>query len=156
MINNKINNINNKDTYAIDIINNIFCGNYNFGSDNDFDTDTNLGIELPKSNCDVNICVEEISDDNCSLTENDFIELKRCSTFIDSTTLTENIKEKTAKMKIQIKCINHLVVFYKVKNLYTYIKLTSIKDNDYYKFTLKKAPNKEIQIVMRNPRNILN
>ncbi len=63
--------------------------------------------------------------------------------------------EKKDKLLIRVKSDNIPYIFSKVKDLYNYIKINSIKKNEYYLFTLIKNAQ-QIIICMRTEKQILN
>ena len=62
---------------------------------------------------------------------------------------------KTEKLKIKLLSNDTPYIFTKVKKLYEYIKLNSIKKNEYYVFEIKKNYY-NLFIYMRNHKKILN
>jgi hypothetical protein len=71
---------------------------------------------------------------------------------INNIEITDN---KTEKLKIKLLSNDTPTIFTKVKQLYEYIKLNSVKENDYYIFKIKKNYY-NLMIKMRSPKHILN
>ena len=79
-------------------------------------------------------------------------ELELVTKKINNIQITDN---NTEKLKIKLLSNDIPYIFTKVKQLYEYIKINSIKENDYYMFKIKKK-NYNLMIIMRSPKQILN
>ena len=113
--------------------------------------DTHNEVEMnieEELNNEVEMNIEE--DDNNEVEMNSYKETE-INTEIELA--TKNIK--TEKLKIKLLSNDTPYIFTKVKKLYEYIKLNSIKKNEYYVFEIKKNYY-NLFIYMRNHKKILN